>query len=87
MCGNAVLGNRTAQSEPRGGVSGVQRAGHDMREGIRAQIIDKDRNPQWNPATLEDVDADLVCSFFAEVPGYPDLALPDADSPDKSGRA
>lgn len=74
LCGNAVLGNRRAQAaEPRGGASGVQRPGQDMREGIRAQIIDKDRNPQWNPATLEDVDADLVNSFFAEVPGFPDI--------------
>lgn len=87
LCGNAVLGNRTAQSEPRGGASAFQRPGHDMREGIRAQIIDKDRNPQWSPATLEDVDADLVSSFFAEVPGFPDLAFPDAGSAKKSGRA
>ncbi|WIK84577.1 enoyl-CoA hydratase/isomerase family protein [Pseudoglutamicibacter albus] len=87
LCGNAVLGNRTLPAEPRGGASGVQRAGHDMREGIRAQIIDKDRNPQWKPATFEDVDADLVSSFFATVPGFPDLAFPDAGSAKKSGRA
>lgn len=30
-------------------------AGHDLREGIRAQVIDKDRNPQWNPAPLEEL--------------------------------
>lgn len=28
----------------------------DLREGIRAQVIDKDRNPQWNPATLGEVE-------------------------------
>ena len=28
----------------------------DMVEGIRAQVIDKDRSPRWNPASLADVD-------------------------------
>lgn len=29
----------------------------DMAEGIRAQVIDKDRSPRWDPATLAEVDA------------------------------
>ena len=37
----------------------------DFIEGIRAQIIDKDRNPQWQPATLEEVDRNVVESYFA----------------------
>ncbi|MEV6117500.1 enoyl-CoA hydratase/isomerase family protein [Streptomyces sp. NPDC052109] len=37
----------------------------DLMEGIRAQIIDKDRRPRWSPATLAEVtDAD-VARFFA----------------------
>ncbi|GII94854.1 enoyl-CoA hydratase/isomerase family protein [Sinosporangium siamense] len=38
---------------------------HDLAEGIRAQVIDKDRNPQWSPATLEQVTPELVDSYFA----------------------
>ncbi|WP_018267671.1 enoyl-CoA hydratase/isomerase family protein [Methylosinus sp. LW4] len=29
---------------------------HDLFEGIRAAVIDKDRDPHWSPATLGDVD-------------------------------
>ncbi len=36
------------------------RHGHDFFEGIRAQLIDKDRNPQWNPVKLESVSEDDV---------------------------
>ena len=37
----------------------------DFYEGIRAAIIDKDRNPKWSPATLEDVAPESVEAFFA----------------------
>jgi enoyl-CoA hydratase len=37
----------------------------DLREGIRAAVIDKDRTPRWRPARLTDVpDADVE-AFFA----------------------
>ncbi|GAA1518528.1 enoyl-CoA hydratase [Agromyces terreus] len=31
----------------------------DLHEGIRAQVIDKDRNPRWDPATLDGVESDI----------------------------
>ncbi|RZK83635.1 MAG: enoyl-CoA hydratase/isomerase family protein, partial [Rhodococcus sp. (in: high G+C Gram-positive bacteria)] len=32
---------------------------------IRAQVVDKDRNPHWSPATIEEVDPARVDAFFA----------------------
>jgi enoyl-CoA hydratase len=49
-------------------------AGHDLYEGIRAMIIDKDRAPRWLPSTLAEVsDADVERHF---APVAPELALP-----------
>jgi enoyl-CoA hydratase len=42
-------------------------AGHDFIEGIRATIVDKDRNPAWRPARLEDVTHELVDRHFQPV--------------------
>lgn len=36
----------------------------DLKEGIRAQVIDKDRNPQWSPATLDEVSDATVQSIL-----------------------
>jgi len=36
----------------------------DLREGIRALLIDKDRNPRWNPSTLAEANAEWVERFF-----------------------
>ncbi|MFD8144694.1 enoyl-CoA hydratase/isomerase family protein [Streptomyces sp. NPDC059708] len=37
----------------------------DLVEGIRAQVIDKDRTPRWSPATLEEVLPADVDRYFA----------------------
>lgn len=37
----------------------------DLVEGIRAQVIDKDRDPRWSPGTLEAVSTEDVERFFA----------------------
>ncbi|HVX23381.1 MAG TPA: enoyl-CoA hydratase/isomerase family protein [Acidimicrobiales bacterium] len=48
----------------------------DFVEGVRAQVIDKDRRPRWNPASLAEVsDADLD-RFFAPRPDDIDLTSP-----------
>jgi enoyl-CoA hydratase len=39
--------------------------GHDLYEGIRALLIDKDKNPQWNPSELEGVREETVEGYFA----------------------
>jgi enoyl-CoA hydratase len=42
-------------------------ASDDFREGVRAAVIDKDRNPRWSPARIEDVTPEMVAPYFAEI--------------------
>ena len=42
-------------------------ASDDFREGVRAAVIDKDRNPKWSPPRIEDVTAEMVAPYFAEI--------------------
>jgi enoyl-CoA hydratase len=50
-------------------------AGHDFIEGIRATIVDKDRNPAWRPAQLDNVTDDIVDRHFKSV-GALELQFP-----------
>jgi enoyl-CoA hydratase len=43
--------------------------GHDFLEGIRAAVIDKDKQPRWSPARLDDVGDDLVDEHLAPADG------------------
>jgi len=48
-------------------VSSASLRSHDLVEGIRAQLVDKDRNPKWSPASLSQVNAADVEAYFAPV--------------------
>lgn len=39
---------------------------HDFGEGVRALLIDKDRAPEWSPASFDEVSDELVASHFVE---------------------
>lgn len=49
--------------------------GRDFFEGVRAQILDKDRNPKWSPASLADVSDADIARYFAPL-GDAELMLP-----------
>jgi enoyl-CoA hydratase len=41
---------------------------HDFREGVRALLIDKTGDPQWEPATPEEVTDEMLDVLFAPLP-------------------
>lgn len=43
----------------------------DFIEGVRALIIDKDKNPQWQPATIEALDPSQIDDLFAGFQAQP----------------
>ncbi|MCU1568830.1 MAG: 3-hydroxyisobutyryl-CoA hydrolase, partial [Pseudarthrobacter sp.] len=55
-------------------------AAPDFREGIRAQVVDKDRRPRWNPPTLAEVPPEQVERFFEPLGSKElDLGLKETD--------
>jgi enoyl-CoA hydratase len=44
-------------------------AGHDFAEGVRAIFVDKDRNPRWQPATLDALTEAQIDALLAPLPG------------------
>jgi len=41
--------------------------GHDFYEGVRAAVIDKDRQPRWKPATIAEVSPQAVAAHVPDV--------------------
>lgn len=74
------LGPLEAVLEQEYRVSYAALSAPDLVEGIRAQVIDKDRTPRWTPATLAEVTDDDVDRFFAPL-GDRELTLATGDSP------
>lgn len=51
---------------------------NDFYEGVRAVVVDKDQNPKWNPADIEDVTQEKLDWYFSPLPdAQQELILPD----------
>ncbi|XP_020241849.1 3-hydroxyisobutyryl-CoA hydrolase-like protein 3, mitochondrial [Asparagus officinalis] len=48
---------------------------NDFAEGVRAVLVDKDQNPKWSPAKLEDIDVHQVESVFEPLPSEDELCV------------
>ncbi|MBA4774709.1 enoyl-CoA hydratase/isomerase family protein [Agrobacterium salinitolerans] len=50
---------------------------HDFYEGVRAALVDKDRNPLWQPARLDEVREEDIAPYFVAHSGnlFPDHRL------------
>ncbi|MBD8078745.1 enoyl-CoA hydratase/isomerase family protein [Cellulosimicrobium arenosum] len=62
---------RAALAQEYGLVSWFVDTQPDLVEGIRAQVVDKDRDPAWQPATLADVDESVADEALAYEPAEP----------------
>lgn len=51
--------------------------GHDFYEGVRAAVIDKDRDPIWSPARLREVDQEGLVSAIKPLPSLFSTATAD----------
>ncbi|MEV6360772.1 enoyl-CoA hydratase/isomerase family protein [Nocardia asteroides] len=74
------LGSLEAALEQEYRVSIAALGSHDLVEGIRAQVIDKDRTPHWQPATLGEVTDAEVAAYFAAL-GDNELDLTTQETP------
>ncbi|PZU46623.1 MAG: 3-hydroxyisobutyryl-CoA hydrolase [Microbacterium sp.] len=66
---------RAALAQEYGLVRWLAHTQPDLIEGIRAQLVDKDRTPRWQPATASDLPADLGAQALAWVPPGPHATL------------
>ncbi|XP_010510308.1 PREDICTED: probable 3-hydroxyisobutyryl-CoA hydrolase 3 [Camelina sativa] len=48
----------------------------DVVEAYRAILVDKDKNPQWEPRRLEDIKDRMVDQYFERLEGLEDLKFP-----------
>ncbi|QAY59216.1 enoyl-CoA hydratase/isomerase family protein [Microbacterium protaetiae] len=62
---------RAALAQEYGLVMWFGRTQPDLVEGIRAQLVDKDRDPHWSPASLDDVDPATITGAFSDEPAVP----------------
>lgn len=67
----SLPGLRAALAQEYALVEWFGRTQPDLVEGIRAQLVDKDRSPRWQPSRLDEVPADTAERALAFTPSIP----------------
>ena len=47
--------------------------GHDLFEGIRSVVVDKDRAPKWLPSKVDDISEEDIDEYFAPISDEPNF--------------
>jgi enoyl-CoA hydratase len=68
LAGGASRANFAEEMRAEYALAGRVVRTHDFREGVRALLIDKTGDPQWDPPTPEDVTDEMLDVLFAPLP-------------------